>query len=148
MILAAAIGFMTLHLTDTQGMNTFDAFRLSAFNLVSITTGTGYATTDFYQWGLLPVMIFFFLMFMGGCAGSTTCGIKVFRFQVLYSVARAQIRRLIYPHGVFTPKYNGRAIPDDIPTAVMSFFFVFVLTYAIIAVLLSATGVDLSLIHI
>lgn len=142
MILASAIGFMTFYLSQVQGMALFESFRFSAFNLVSITTGTGYATTDFYLWGGLPVMIFFFLMFMGGCAGSTTCGIKVFRFQVLFNVARAQLRSLTYPNGVFTPYYNGRPIPADVPTAVMSFFYVFVLSYALIALLLSATGLD------
>lgn len=141
-ILASAIGFMTLYIAETQALGLFEAFRLSAFNLVSITTGTGYATTDFYQWGVLPVMIFFFLMFMGGCAGSTTCGIKVFRFQVLFNVAQAQLRSLTYPNGVFTPYYNGRPIPSDVPSAVMSFFYVFVLSYALIAVLLAATGLD------
>lgn len=141
-ILISAIGFMTLYLNNTGTVSLFEAFRLSAFNLVSITTGTGYATADFYQWGILPVMIFFFLMFMGGCAGSTTCGIKVFRFQVLFNVARAQLRSLTYPNGVFTPYYNGRPIPTDVPMAVTSFFYVFVLSYALIAILLAATGVD------
>ncbi len=142
-ILGIAIGFMTVYrFNTTDGLGLFTALRLSAFNLVSITTGTGYATTDFYQWGVLPVMIFFFLMFMGGCSGSTTCGIKVFRFQILYNVAKTQLRSLVYPNAVFTPHYNHKAIPEDVPNAVMSFFFVFILIYALITTLLAATGVD------
>ncbi len=142
-ILIIAIGFMTFYLQETQALTTFKAFRMAAFNLVSITTGTGYATADFYHWGVLPVTIFFFLMFVGGCAGSTTCGMKVFRFQVLYNVAKVQIRSLVYPNAIFTPYYNGRPIPADVPSAVTSFFYVFVLSYALLVILLASTGVDL-----
>ena len=68
------------------------ALREAAFNVVSIITGTGYATADYGAWGSFGLTMFFFLMFVGGCAGSTTCGIKIFRFQVLYATAVTQVR--------------------------------------------------------
>jgi Trk-type K+ transport system membrane component len=76
-------------------------------------------------------------MVVGGCAGSTTCGIKIFRFQVIYASARCQIGRLLQPHGVFIPYYNKKPIPPDVSEAVMGFFFLFALAFAILALGLS-----------
>ncbi len=118
------------------------ALRLSAFNVVSIITGTGYSTADYASWGGFAVMAFFFFMFIGGCAGSTTCGIKIFRFQVLYTTARVQMRRLLQPHGVFIPHYNNKPIPESVSNAVLSFTFLFVLIFALLALALMALGLD------
>lgn len=112
------------------------------FNIVSVITGTGYTNEDYGRWGGLPVSIFFFLMVVGACAGSTTCGIKIFRFQVLYAVTDVQIKKLIFPNGVFIPHYNGRPIPESVPISVMSFFFLFALIFALVAVILSMMGLD------
>jgi len=81
-------------------------------------------------------------MVVGGCAGSTTCGIKIFRFQVLWSITITQLRQLIHPHGVFTPHYNHRAIPKGVATSVMGFFFVFALSFVFVAIALSFLGLD------
>lgn len=119
-----------------------EALRQTIFSIVSVITGTGFANSDYNSWGAFPVAIFFFIMLVGGCAGSTSCGIKVFRFQVLFAVMAAQIKRLMYPHGVFIPHYNGRTIPPDVPLSVMAFFFMYMLFCAIIAVALSIAGLD------
>jgi trk system potassium uptake protein TrkH len=105
-------------------------------------TGTGYANEDFNAWGALPVSMFFFLMFIGACAGSTTCGIKVFRFQILYSIAMVQLKRLLHPHGVFVPYYNRKPVPEGVPASVMSFFFLFALCFALVTLALSFVGLD------
>ena len=117
-------------------------FRAAAFNVVSVITGTGYATEDFSAWGPFAVSAMFFLMFVGGCAGSTTCGIKIFRFQVLYATAKNQMHRLLQPHGVFIPYYNRKPIPESVSESVMSFFFLYVLSFALIAVCLGLMGLD------
>jgi trk system potassium uptake protein TrkH len=119
-----------------------ESLRRSAFNVISIITGTGYANGDYNAWGGFAVALMFFLMVIGGCAGSTTCGIKIFRFQVLYAVTDMQIKKLLQPHGVFIPHYNKRPIPKDVPMSVMSFFFLYALCFAILAVLLSFVGLD------
>jgi trk system potassium uptake protein TrkH len=106
-------------------------------------TGTGFATSDYWQWGAFAGPIFFFLMFIGGCTGSTTCGIKIFRFQVLQAAADTQFRHLYQPHGVFVPYYNGRPIPEDVVKSVLSFFFVFGVCFAILAVGLGMLGLDM-----
>ena len=118
------------------------SYREVAFNVVSIITGTGFSSADYGRWGAFAVGVFFFLMFVGGCAGSTTCGIKVFRFQVLYATALAQIHRLVQPHGVFVPHFNKHPITEEIASSVMGFFFLFVITFAAIALALGAIGLD------
>ncbi len=120
----------------------FTAFRLSIFNVVSILTGTGFTTTDYGQWGSFAIAFFFCIMFIGGCAGSTSCGLKVFRFQVALAALRVYSQRLAHPHGVFVAHYNGRALTNDVFVSVLSFFFVYFATFATLAVLLSGFGLD------
>ena len=126
----------------SSGMAVDDAVRYATFNAVSILTGTGYSSADFGAWGSFALPAFTVLMFIGGCTGGTTGGIKVFRFQVLYATARVQIQQLIQPHGVFPMKYNYRPIPETVPAAVMGFFFLFVVSFAVIAMALSLMGLD------
>jgi trk system potassium uptake protein TrkH len=119
------------------------ALRKAAFNGVSILTGTGYASDDYMRWGSFPVTMFFMIGLIGGCAGSTTCSIKVFRFQLLYASLRAQIQRIHSPNGVFMPKYEGRTVAEDVISSVMGFFMLFILSLAVLAVALGMTGLDM-----
>jgi len=118
------------------------ALRYSAFNVISIMTGTGYTTASFDTWGGFVMAIMFTLMFVGGCAGSTTCGIKIFRFQVLHATAMVQFKRLVQPHGVFFPYYNKRPIPESVSASVMGFFFLFVASFVVLATGLGLFGLD------
>ncbi len=118
------------------------ALQLASFNIVSIITGTGYSTDDYTLWGSFALPIFFFIMFVGGCAGSTTCGIKVFRFQVLYAATRTQARKLLQPNGVFIPYYNRRPISDEVVTSVLGFFFMWFFTFCVLAMTLGFLGLD------
>jgi trk system potassium uptake protein TrkH len=118
------------------------AITQAGFNIVSVMTGTGYATTDFNAWGGFPLVAIMTLMFVGGCAGSTTCGIKVFRFQIAYAVAKTQLARLLQPHGIFIATYNRRPVSDDVAASVMGFFFLFVASFATLALILGALGLD------
>jgi trk system potassium uptake protein TrkH len=119
-----------------------EAIRHGLFNVTSIITGTGYTTDNYNLWGAFPIYLLFFGMFIGGCAGSTTCGIKVFRFQILFETTRNQIKKVLHPHGVFIPHYNNKKLSDDVVTSVMSFFFVFILSFIVITLLLSTTQLD------
>ncbi len=141
-IIAIATIVTISYLTIQQNMPFFESFILSSFNVISIMTGTGYVRGDFNAWGGFAVSLFFFLMVIGGCAGSTSCGIKIFRFQVLYTVTKIQIEKLLHPNGVFIPHYNGRPMPSDVPSSVMGFFFVYALGFSILAVALSYVGLD------
>jgi len=124
------------------GLDPARSLRYASFNIVSIITGTGYATADYGSWGSFALPIFFFIMFIGGCAGSTTCGIKVFRFQVIYAAAKTQVQHLLQPHGVFIPYYNRRPVSEEVIVSVLSFFFVFGLTFSILALGLGMLGLD------
>jgi len=112
------------------------------FNVVSIMTGTGYTTTAYDNWSAMAVVVFFVLMFIGGCSGSTSCGIKIFRFQVMFEMIRCRIQAVIYPKGVFVERYHDAPISDTVMSAVMAFFFLFLLCFIIIASLLSFIGLD------
>lgn len=141
-ILTLAMLAMVLYLFQARGWTLEEALRFGSFNVTSIMTGTGYATSDFGLWGAFALPLFFMLMFVGGCAGSTTCGVKVFRIQVLFANARVQFRRLLQPHGVFIAYYNGKPIDDQVAESVMSFFFLFAMLFALLAIALGAVGLD------
>ncbi len=141
-ILAGAVLAVAGWLWAGGDMMPLEALRYAAFNVTSIMTGTGYSTADYTGWGTFPVGLLFLLMFVGGCAGSTTCSIKVFRFQVLYAAARAQIHNLLQPHGVFVPYFNRRPISEEVITSVLSFFFVFGAAFVLLALGLSLLGLD------
>ena len=118
------------------------AFREALFNITSIISGTGYASVDYMGWGSLPVTLFFFIGLIGGCAGSTACSVKIFRYQILFASIRSQLRRIYSPHGIFTPRYDGRPIADDVLNSVMSFFVFFIVTLGVVSVILGFTGLD------
>ena len=100
-----------------------EKIRISSFNVVSILSGTGYVTDDFGLWGKFSLIFFLFLMFIGGCAGSTACGIKIFRLQMLLIFIKNQIKRLIYPNSIIVIKYNNQKITDEFINSVIIFLF-------------------------
>ena len=120
----------------------FDKIRISSFNVISILSGTGYVTDDFGLWGKFSLIFFLFLMFIGGCAGSTACGIKIFRLQMLLIFLKNQIKKLIYPNSVIIAKYNNQKISEDFIKSVIIFIFTFLFIFLIIAMLLSISGLD------
>ena len=118
------------------------AIRKALFNVTSILTGTGYASEDYMAWGSFAVTVMFFAGLIGGCAGSTSCSIKIFRYQLLFASIRAQIRGIHSPRGVFPPRYDGRPVGEDVLNSVMAFFVFFVVTLGGLSVVLGMTGLD------
>ena len=116
--------------------------RTVSFNVISILTGTGYVTKDFNQWGNFPLVFFLILMFIGGCAGSTACGIKIFRVQLLYLFLVNQIKKTIYPRGVFVVKYDNSNIDDKFMASVISFIYLYIIIFFILTSILSLSGLD------
>ena len=117
-------------------------FRSILFNIISILTGTGYVNAQFDNWGGFPIILFIILMFIGGCAGSTTCGIKIFRIQILYSFFVNQIRKIIYPKGIFVLKYDQNPVDDKFIASIISFIYLYLVIFFVIAALLSLSGLD------
>jgi len=140
--LLGAIIAVTFWQTQHNNIDFITAIREASFNVTSVITGTGYSTTNYWEWGGFPGILFLFLMFIGGCAGSTSCSIKLFRYQILYATMRAQLASLIRPHHIYVPKYNGEPITNNISDTVFAFFFLFLLTYALLAFSLSLLGLD------
>ncbi len=135
-----AVAFLRAAVEETGAER---VFRESLFNLTSIMTGTGYASSDYQLWGGFAVSLIFFLGLVGGCAGSTCCSAKIFRYQLLFAAVTTQIRRIHSPHGIFQPKYEGRTVTEDVISSVMAFFTLFIVSIGILAVLLAGTGLDL-----
>ena len=142
-LLLISIFVMFLYLFINNSEYSFiDNLRISSFNVLSILSGTGYVTDDFGLWGKFPLIFFLFLMFVGGCAGSTTCGIKIFRLQILFIFLKNQVKKIIYPNSIFILNYNKQKIEDNFINSVIVFIFSYLLIFLIIAILLSITGLD------
>jgi trk system potassium uptake protein len=118
------------------------SIRAVFFNVISILTGTGYVTGEFDGWGNFPLIFFLVLMFIGGCAGSTTCGIKIFRIQILYLFIINQLKKIIYPKGIFLIKYDKSNVDDKFMASIISFIFLYLLIFFLITALLSLSGLD------
>ena len=118
------------------------SLRSISFNVISILTGTGYVTSNFDNWGNFPLVYFLILMFIGGCAGSTTCGIKIFRVQILFLFLKNQLKKMIYPRGIFVIKYDNNNVNEKFMASIISFIYLYIIIFFIIAALLSLTGLD------
>jgi trk system potassium uptake protein TrkH len=134
---------LTVWLVSHEARPVPAALRAAAFNVVSIVTTTGYASEDYSLWGHSAVALFLALTIVGGCTGSTAGGIKIFRFEILWSAARFYIVGLFQPSRVATPHYGQKRIGTDIFFAVLSFVFFFIGSWGLITVLLGALGLDL-----
>ena len=136
------VGVVTLWLSLNSNENIFYLFRSSAFNITSILTGTGYSSSNFNLWGGFGLVIMFMIMFIGGCAGSTTGGVKIFRLLLLFRAALSQIKKLTHPHGVFVTTFNQKTVAEDTFNSVMNFFFMYILIFIFASCLLSFFGLD------
>ena len=136
LFISVIIMFIYLFIISNE-TSIFDNLRISTFNVISILSGTGYVTDDFGLWGKFSLIFFLFLMFIGGCAGSTACGIKIFRLQMLLIFLKNQIKKLISPNSVIVVKYNKQKISDNFIKSVITFIFSFLFIFLILAVLLS-----------
>lgn len=132
-----------LWLWQTKGIPFADAIRLASFNVTSVTTTTGYASADYIQWGAFAVGVFFVLIFIGGCSGSTAGGIKIFRFEILATAFRTHTWRVLMPHTVTTAFYNNRQLKGEVYYAVMLFVVAYLALTTLGALALAAMGLDL-----
>ena len=139
-IIVISIIILSIYLTING--STQINLRSIIFNVISILTGTGYVNAQFDNWGAFAIIIFLLLMFIGGCAGSTTCGIKIFRIQILYYFISNQLKRIIYPKGIFVLKYNQSPVDNRFISSIISFIYMYLIIFFIITALLSLTGLD------
>jgi trk system potassium uptake protein TrkH len=126
-----------------EGLGFGRALTLSAFNITAIVTTTGFATSDYTTWGNGAVGLFLLLMFVGGCSGSTSGSIKIYRYQVLWLFVRAHLKRLFSPRRIIVLRYNGKTLSEDVPLSVLAFLAVFIATIAVFTVVLTFLDLDL-----
>lgn len=139
-VLACAIIVAWRLIHDTGEFHPLDMLRETVFNTVSIFSGTGFASADVASWGHLPFAVLIVCGLIGGCTGSTACSVKVFRYRVLSQAVRAQVRRMHSPHRVYPLRYEGLPLDKDVVDSVMAFFTLFMLTFGLLIVALSLTG--------
>jgi len=139
-IILTSIIILSIYLiiSDSVELN----LRSVLFNIISILTGTGYVNAEFDTWGSFTLVLFLGLMFIGGCAGSTTCGIKIFRIQILYLFVKNQLKKIIYPKGVFVLKYDQNPMDNKFISSIISFIYLYLVIFFILTALLSLTGLD------
>ena len=118
------------------------SLRSISFNVISILTGTGYVTQNFDDWGSFPLIYFLILMFIGGCAGSTACGIKIFRVQILYLFLKNQLKKIIYPRGIFVIKYDNNNVNEKFMASIIAFIYLYIIIFFIITAMLTLSGLD------
>jgi trk system potassium uptake protein len=140
--LAVVIAVLSVWLSLSRELDFLVALRLVAFNVVSVVTTTGFATTDYTLWGAPAVICFFFLTYIGGCTGSTAGGVKIFRFQVMWAAAHIQFQRLVHPHGVYIARYDGSPLPDEVMVSVANFVLLYVSSAVFLSVALGCLGLD------
>ena len=137
-IISIVILLVYLFINSSNQINLRSIF----FNVISILTGTGYVNAQFDDWGGFPIVLFLGLMLIGGCAGSTTCGVKIFRIQILYSFISIQLKKIIYPKGIFVIKYDKNPVDNKFIGSIISFIFMYLIIFFLITALLSLTGLD------
>ncbi len=142
LFLLVSICMMTAWLTYQGIMPLASALRHATFNIVSVVTTTGFATTDYTLWGAFPIAMFFILTFLGGCTGSTTGGIKIMRFQIMGKILNRHLKKLQQPSLVLPLRYEGQTVSDDVPYSVMVFIFTYMVCFAALSVGLGLCGLD------
>ena len=141
-IIIFSVTLLSLYMLFYTSDFSFINLRPIFFNVISILTGTGYVTGEFDVWGSFPLVFFLMLMFIGGCAGSTTCGIKIFRIQILYVFVVNQLKKIIYPKGIFLIKYDKNTIDDKFMASIISFIFLYLVIFFLLTALLTLSGLD------
>jgi trk system potassium uptake protein TrkH len=143
LLLVILIALTTLWQAGSNGRDLDSALSSSAFAIISIVTTTGYATEDYSQWGTFPLTLFMILLFVGGCTGSTSGGMKMFRFCILGSFAKWQIRSLVHRNRVLLPTYNGVPVTPDVVRSVIGFIVLYIFSFVVVGLAISAFNIDI-----
>ena len=143
LIVITSIVLITFNIYGTMYKGAGQAIRYSAFQVVSVITTTGYATADFNIWPSFSKIILFFLMFIGGCAGSTAGGIKTIRFMILFKAAKRDLLKIIHPRAIYHVRVGGKAISEKTLSEVLGFFFMYMMIFCAAILIVSIEGKDI-----
>ena len=143
LILVAGTGVVTLSLLLADHTASLgDSLRGAAFTVVSVGTGTGYTTADFDEWPDFARLTLLALMFVGGCAGSTSGGMKVIRFMLLGKAVSQEVQRQLQPKAVQVLRVRGRVFSEDVRRAIFAFFALYLSVFAVGTLVMAALGLD------
>jgi trk system potassium uptake protein TrkH len=140
-IFAATVFIMFVHVAKTN-FQWEESFRQSLFHVASLTTTTGYVSSDYESWAPFSRMIFFALLFIGGCAGSTGGGIKFVRHILLFKNSFLELKRLIHPRAIIPVRFNEKSVGADIISNVQAFFIFYIMIFVFGSVILALIGLD------
>ena len=132
--------FLTVYLYQQNIFNFSDSLRLSFFSLINILSTSGFTLVNFDTWSSVTTLIFAFAFLIGGCSGSTAGGIKIFRFQIIFSLLKSQIIKLLHPNSVHPVQYNGKRVQNDTLFAIITFIFCYLVSTFLLSVLLAISG--------
>lgn len=135
-----SVAVIVLYRLVNSDADFFTVLRETTFNVVTLFSGTGYGSADVFAWGSFPFAVIIIVGLIGGCTASTGCSIKVFRWLVVLQAIKAQVRRIRYPHIVFNAKLQGKPLDSDVISSVAAFFVLFFLSFGVLSVLLSLSG--------
>lgn len=118
-------------------------FRNVSFSILSILTSTGFATADYELWAPFSSTFFLIMLLLGACAGSTSGGVKMIRYQLLIKNSMAEVKRLLHPNAIVTVRHNGKAVPNEIIAKVSAFVLTYLGIFALGSLILAMTGLDI-----
>ena len=133
-----------LYLNVHNSQTIESAFRDSAFSIISILSSTGFVTVNYESWAKFFPEIFLILLLIGACAGSTSGGVKIIRYQLLIKNSLSELKKLIHPKAVIPVRHNGKAVSNEIISKIASFVMLYMLIFIVAYVLLAIEGLDLS----
>lgn len=139
-IITGAILVIGLSLFFIHNYDAEKAFRDALFNVSAIISTTGFANTDFMLWQPFIWFVLFFLMFIGGCAGSTAGGIKAVRYLLLFRNIPVQFRKLLHERGVISARLNGEIVSEELIFRTLAFFIIYLFIWVVSTFLLMVTG--------
>ncbi len=143
LFLTVTATFLITFNLKSYGFSIIDSFRLALFQVTSIMTTTGYASTDFEKWPSLSLIILITIMFAGGMIGSTGGGIKQVRIMLTLKQGYREIYQLIHPRAITTLKLDDRILSKEILGSIWGFFFLFIFIWVIATMGMAATGADI-----
>jgi trk system potassium uptake protein TrkH len=139
-IVTATAIYLIIHNSQT----TESAFRDSAFSIISILSSTGFVTVNYEGWAKFFPEIFLILLLIGACAGSTSGGVKIIRYELLIRNSLNELKKLIHPKAVIPVRHNGKAVSNEIISKIAAFVMLYMIIFIVASVFLSIIGLDLS----
>ncbi|MDL2227952.1 TrkH family potassium uptake protein [Bacteroidales bacterium OttesenSCG-928-K03] len=141
-ILCTVFVVAILALNNNSGQDAETIFRQSLFHVSSMITTAGFAISDYSLWPGNIWIILFLLTFMGGCAGSTTGGIKIYRHIIMFKNCKMELKRLLHPQAVIPVRYNGNAVSQNTINNTLAFFYFFILITFFASAIICLSGID------